>query len=270
MSETKLVVGNWKMHGSSAQVRAFAELARLGWPACESAVCVPHPLLAAAQAAFAGTPLRWGAQDCSAEDMGAYTGDVAAALIREFGARFVIVGHSERREGHGETDGQVAAKALRVLRAGLTPIVCVGENAQERDGEQTGMVIRRQLLPLVRSLGREMTSVVIAYEPVWAIGSRIAATPGLIEDTHAFIADTLLFNSGLPTNTVRILYGGSVGAHNADAILSRQGVAGVLVGGASLAPASFFAICQAAARCSDRPERRVACLSNVPGSIPAD
>ena len=250
MSSSKLVIGNWKMNGSTAQVRAFADLAAQDWPGCEAALCVPHPLLPAAQAAFGATPLRWGAQDCSAEDEGAFTGEVSARMIREFGARYVIVGHSERRAHHAETDGQIAAKAQRALAAGLTPIVCVGENAQERDGDQTGMVLRRQLLQIVRALGRDLGSIVVAYEPVWAIGSGDAASPGIIEHTHGFIADMLTFHAGTPASAVRILYGGSVNPRNAGAILSRKSVAGVLVGGASLVPADLREICKAAARCS--------------------
>jgi triosephosphate isomerase len=250
MSGAKLVVGNWKMHGSLAQLRALAALAARGWPECETALCVPHPLLPVAQTVFADTPLRWGAQDCSAEDGGAFTGEVSARLIREFGARYVIAGHSERRTGHGETDGQIVAKVQRALGAGLTPIVCVGETTEERDGEQTGMVLRRQLLQLVRVVGHDLAAVVIAYEPIWAIGRGDAATPGLIGQTHGFIADTLAFHGGASARGVRILYGGSVGPRNAGAILSRESVAGVLVGGAALVPEDFREVCKAAARCS--------------------
>jgi len=250
MTAAKLVIGNWKMNGSIAQVRAFADLAAGHWPDCEAALCVPHPLLPAAQTAFGATPLRWGAQDCSAEDDGAFTGEVSARMIREFGARYVIAGHSERRAGHSETDGQIVGKVQRALAAGLTPIMCVGEKAEERDGEQTAMVLRRQLLQLVRALGRDLASIVIAYEPVWAIGSGDTATPGMIDDTHGFIADTLAFQAGLSSSAVRILYGGSVNPRNAGAILSLKLVAGVLVGGAALVPTDFMEICKAAARCS--------------------
>ena len=253
MTAAKLVIGNWKMNGSTAQVRQFADLAARGWPGCEAALCVPHPLLAAAQAAFGATPLRWGAQDCSPEEDGAYTGDVSARLIREFGARYVILGHSERRIGHDETDGQIVAKVQRALAAGLTPIVCVGEKAEERDGNQTAMVLRRQLLQLVRALGRDLGAIVIAYEPVWAIGSGDAAAPGIIDFTLGFIADTLTFHAGALASAVRILYGGSVNPRNAGAILSRKPVAGVLVGGAALVPADFMEICKTAARCSTPP-----------------
>lgn len=245
----KLVIGNWKMNGSAAQVRAFAQAAH-GMPGCEAALCVPHPMLPAAQAAFAATPMRWGAQDCSAEEEGAFTGDVSARMIREFGARYVIVGHSERRAGHAETDGQVVAKVQRALAAGLTPVVCIGESAGERDGEQTAMVLRRQVLQLVRALGSELASVVMAYEPVWAIGNGDTAAPGIIDHTHAFIAATLAFHAGPVASAVRILYGGSVNPRNAGAILARKPVDGVLVGGASLVPADFMEICKAAARCS--------------------
>jgi triosephosphate isomerase len=245
----KLVVGNWKMNGSAAHVRAFASLAARGWPACEAALCVPHPLLAAAQAALGATPLRWGAQDCSSEDDGAFTGEVSARMVRECGASVVILGHSERRTGHAETEGQIVAKVQRALAAGLTPVVCVGETTQERDGEQTAMVLRRQLLQLVRAMGDNLSSVVVAYEPVWAIGCGDAATPGLIDQTLGFLADMLAFHAGESARHVRLLYGGSVSPRNAGAILSRKFVSGVLVGGASLVPADFIEICKAAARC---------------------
>jgi len=251
MTAAKLVIGNWKMNGSVAHMRDFADLAARDWTGCEAALCVPHPLLPVAQMTFGATPLRWGAQDCSSEDDGPFTGEVSARLIRAFGARYVIVGHSERRIGQAETDGQIVGKVQRALAAGLTPIVCVGETTEERDGEQTAMVLRRQLLQLVRALGRDMASIVIAYEPVWAIGSGHTAPPGMIDHTHGFIADTLSFHAGLSEKAVRIIYGGSVNPRNAGAILSRELVAGVLVGGAALVPADFMQICRAAARCSD-------------------
>jgi triosephosphate isomerase len=247
MSTGQLIIGNWKMNGSWARLREFADAALRDAPACEAALCVPFPLLSAAQSALQATPLRWGAQDCSAHAAGAFTGEVSADMISEFGARYVIVGHSERRAGHAETDGQVVDKARRVLAAGMTPIVCIGETTAERDGNQTQPVLRRQLLQLVRNLGRELSGVVVAYEPVWAIGSGDAATPGMIDDTLGFIAQTLAIHAGLAEGAVRILYGGSVNPRNAGAILSRRLVAGVLVGGASLRPADFADICRAAA-----------------------
>src|SRR5258706_3743481 len=250
MSGLKLVIGNWKMNGSTVQVRAFADLAGRAWPECEAALCVPHPLLPEAQTAFGATPLRWGAQDCSAEDDGAFTGEVSARMIREFGARYVIVGHSERRAGQAETDGQIVGKVQRALAAGLTPIVCVGEKAEERDGEQTAMVLRRQLLQLVRVLGRDLASIVVAYEPVWAIGSGDAAAPGMIDHTLGFMADMLSFHVGPSAGAERILYGGRVNPRNAGAVLSRKRGAGVLGGGAALLAAGFIESWKGRARCS--------------------
>jgi len=251
VSDAKLVIGNWKMNGSWAKLCDFADAALRDRPTCEAALCVPFPLLPAAQSALQATPLRWGAQDCSAHAEGAYTGEVSAGMIAEFGARYVILGHSERRTAHSETDGQITEKVQRALAAGLTPIVCVGETSAERDGNQTPTVLRRQLLQLVRTLGRDMVRIIVAYEPVWAVGRGDAATPGLIDDTHAFIGETLAIHAGLATHSLRLLYGGSVSARNASAILSLRRVAGVLVGGASLHAADFVDICRAAARCAD-------------------
>ncbi|MFL6662248.1 MAG: triose-phosphate isomerase [Rhizobacter sp.] len=258
MNPAKLVVGNWKMNGSAALLRAFAGAAARDWPACETVVCVPHPLLPLAHAALAATPLRCGAQDCSGEDGGAYTGDVSARMIGELGGRYVIVGHAERRGGHAETDGQIVAKAQRALAAGVTPIVCIGEKAEERDGEQTALVLRRQLLQLVRVLGRDIASIVVSYEPVWAIGSGDAATPGLIDHALGVVAGILAFHAGPCARSVRLLYGGSVDPRNAGAILSRDAVAGVLVGAAAVVPEDFREICKAAARCSVMPTRDAA------------
>lgn len=249
MNTPKLVIGNWKMHGSSTLLRAFGEAASRDWPGCEAALCVPYPLLSVAQARFAATPLRWGAQNCSAEDDGAFTGEISARMVREFGARYVIVGHSECRDRHGDTDGHVASKARRALAAGLVPIVCVGESEAERDGNQTALVLRRQLLQLARVLGPDMAAIVVAYEPIWAIGAGRSATPGLIDDTHGLIAEMLAFHVSLTTAAVRILYGGSVTPRNAESILARELVAGVLVGKASLVPADFMDICWAATHC---------------------
>jgi triosephosphate isomerase len=243
----KLVVGNWKMHGSAAALCEFGDQVRHLALRCDAALCVPFPLLGTARAALQGTPLRCGAQDCSSETEGAFTGEVSAHLIREFGARYVIVGHSERRRRHGETDVDAAAKAVRVLAAGMTPIVCIGESADERDANQTEAVLRRQLVPLARALGRELASVVLAYEPVWAIGRGDAATPGLIEETHGFVRQALAL-AGVPSQALRILYGGSVSAGNAAAILAPAGVSGVLVGAASHRATDFLAICRAAGR----------------------
>jgi triosephosphate isomerase len=250
MTHAKLVVGNWKMNGSVGLVRAYADAGAGGWPGCETVLCVPHPLLPVARAALGETPLRWGAQDCSSEEGGAHTGDVSAQMIRDLGGGYVIAGHSERRCAHAETDGQIAAKVQRALAAGLTPIVCVGETSEERDGEQTALVLRRQLLQLVRTVGSQLSSVVIAYEPVWAIGRGDAATPGLIDHALSIISGIVAFQLNASVRLPRLLYGGSVDRRNAGAILSRDLVGGVLVGGSALLPDDFREICKAAARCS--------------------
>ena len=236
MSFPKLVVGNWKMHGSSVALMGLAELARTERPACDAALCVPYPLLSTAQSVLRATALRWGAQDCSAHSGGAHTGEVSAELIARFGARYVIVGHHERRAGHAESDSVVV------------------ETAGERDDNETHSILRQQLLQLVRHFGRGLSAVIIAYQPVWAIGCGEAATPGLIDDTRAFIVHTLGYHAGLPAGSVRILYGGSVDRRNAGAILSRAGVDGVLVGAASLRPDDFIDICRAAARSANEGE----------------
>jgi len=250
----KLVIGNWKLNGSLAALRGFAEsladepvLRRGRLLRCEAALCVPYPLLPAAQALLAPYAMRWGAQDCSAHAEGAYTGEVSATMVAEFGARYVIIGHSERRLGHGETDELVVDKVRRVLAAGLVPIVCIGETAAERDANETAPVLRRQLQALTKALPRQLASIVFAYEPVWAIGQGDAATPGVIADMHAFIARTLHFQAGLHESAARILYGGSVKPDNAAELLALPDVDGALVGGASLEPESFAQIVAAAA-----------------------
>lgn len=247
---SKLVIGNWKTHGSSAQLREFADMLGHEKLACQAALCVPFPLLAAAQSALQTTALRWGAQDCSAESDGPCTGEVSAHMIRQAGARYVLVGHADRRRRHRETDGHVAVKARCALAAGLTPIVCVGETADERDLHQTEPVLRGQLRELVRALDRDIAHVIVAYVPVWAIGRGDAATPGLVDDALAFIEQALAFHGRTPAGAVRLLYGGSVRPCNAEALMSRQRVDGVLVGAASLCAHTFADICRAAARCT--------------------
>jgi triosephosphate isomerase len=241
-----LVAGNWKMNGSVAALREFGVAladVRLG---CDAVLCVPFTLLAAAQDLFGAGGMRWGAQDCGSAAGGAFSGDVSAAMVREFQATHVIVGHSERRALHGETDAQVAEKARRVVDAGMTPIVCVGETADERDLNQTRKALRRQLLPVLRTLGGEARHLVVAYEPIWAIGTGRAASPGMVEEAHGFLRDIVLFNASPGTRVVRILYGGSVSVLNAHVLMSCDAVDGVLVGGASLKPKEFLSICDSA------------------------
>jgi triosephosphate isomerase (TIM) len=253
MSTRKLVIGNWKMTGTRARVRSFAETVCPVLPdlqRCEAVVCVPFPLLSIAQAAWKASALRLGAQECSSAPEGPSTGDVSAEMIAECGTRHVIVGHSERRAGHRESDIEVAAKARRVLDAGMTPIACIGETAEQRDDNRTEAVLRQQVLQLARVLKRDMRSVILAYEPLWAIGSGDSAAVAMIEEVHEFIERVITFHGVQDAAVMRTIYGGSVHPRNAASILDRQRVGGVLVGGASQRADDFLEICKAAARCA--------------------
>jgi triosephosphate isomerase len=245
----KLVIGNWKMNGSRSALSEFARAltdVRLG---CDAALCVPYTLLGTAQMALSGTDLRWGAQDCSEELAGAHTGDVSAQMISEFHASYVIVGHADRRRLHGETDGQVAIKVKRVLAAGMTPVICIGESSTERDANQTRVVLKRQLVQVMRALGHDLRQAVIAYEPLWAIGSGEMAPLGLIEDALGSIAEIIDFNARHTAHGVRMLYGGSLSPRTAGSLLGRRYLGGALVGGASLRADDFLSICRSAATC---------------------
>ncbi len=246
----KLVVGNWKLHGSLAGNEALLGdlLASpvLSAPGVTAAVCVPFPYLAQCQARLSGQVLGFGAQDVSAHVSGAFTGEVAAAMVAEFGARFVIVGHSERRLYHGETDASVAAKANRVLDAGMTPIVCVGETLAEREAGETKAVVARQLEAVLASISSEQTAqIVVAYEPVWAIGTGKTATSAQAQEVHAHLR-SLLRAKGEAVSDVAVLYGGSVKPDNAAELFSMGDVDGGLIGGAALKAIDFLAICEAA------------------------
>jgi triosephosphate isomerase len=242
-----LVLGNWKMNGSRAALTEFGRALRGARLDCDAAVCVPFTLLGAAQEALRGTELRWGAQDCSGEDAGAYTGDVSAGMISEFHASYVLLGHAERRRLHGETDAQVAGKVKRVLAAGMTPVVCIGETSDERDDNQARTVLKRQLMQVIRSLDHDLRQIVIAYEPLWVIGRGEVAAPGLIEDALAMIAHVIDFNARHSAHGVRMLYGGSLCPRSAAAVLGCRLVSGALVGGASLRADDFLSICRSAA-----------------------
>ena len=243
----KLIAGNWKMNGSLAanEVLLKALIAGLGDVTCDVAVAVPAPYLAQVQALTAGTAVAAAAQDVSRYESGAYTGEVSVAMLKDFGVRYALVGHSERRQYHGETDVAVAEKAQRALAAGVTPIVCVGETLQEREAGQTEAVVKRQLAAVIHLNGHCISEIVVAYEPVWAIGTGKVASVEQIDDVHQYIRATLLQCHGA-SDSIRVLYGGSVKADNADAIFSLQSVGGALVGGASLDVESFGRICQAA------------------------
>jgi triosephosphate isomerase len=238
----KLVAGNWKMNGSlAANARLFGRLAS-EWRASderELTVCVPAPYLAQARQELAASAVSWGAQDVSEHAAGAYTGEVSAAMVAEFGCRHAIVGHSERRQLHGESDEVVGAKARAALDARLMPIACVGETLGERERGETDAVVARQLGALVDALGSDVARIVVAYEPVWAIGTGRTATPQQAQTVHEALRARL---AKAGAGHVRILYGGSVKAANAAALFAMPDIDGALVGGASLDADEFLTI----------------------------
>jgi triosephosphate isomerase len=240
----QLIAGNWKMNGLRADLATIREIAAsLGNISAgpEALLCVPATLLAEASAAAAGTALKTGGQTCHSADRGAFTGDLSAAMLAEAGAAYVIVGHSERRTAHGETDAVVAAQAAAARKAGLTPILCLGESADQRGAGETLSVIRRQLEGSLAGLS-DAAGLVLAYEPLWAIGTGQVATPGQIAQVHDDIRSFLGGRFGAAGSQVRILYGGSLNPGNAAEILPVSNVDGGLIGGASLKAADFLAI----------------------------
>jgi len=244
----KLVAGNWKMNGLAASLPEVSAIAAgsSALPGVELAICPPATLASAVGAALKGSAVGLGGQDCHAEKSGAFTGDISAEMWADVGARYVIVGHSERRTLHGETDAVVAAKASAVLRAGLTPIICIGESLAERDAGRTLDVIATQLAGSVPAAAGD-TPVVIAYEPVWAIGTGRTPTTAQVAEVHDFIGQTLEKRLGAPGKAIPLLYGGSVKPDNAKELMSVPGVDGALVGGASLKAADFLRIAQGCA-----------------------
>lgn len=247
MTHRKLIAGNWKMNGSleDNEVLLRAVIAGLAMARCDVAVCVPAPYLAQVQALAAGSALRLGAQDVSAHDHGAYTGEISAAMLRDFGVRYAIVGHSERRQHQGETDTLVATKARAALACGITPIVCVGETLAEREANRTFEVVKRQLAAVIHLNGHCITEIVVAYEPVWAIGTGSTATPEQAQAVHAVLRAQL--RAATPRDDrIAILYGGSMGAGNAALLLAQPDIDGGLIGGASLKSADFLQIVAAA------------------------
>lgn len=242
----KLVAGNWKMHGShSANAELLAGISAARPFACDVAVCVPYPYLSETAVALASSDLRWGAQDCSAHAQGAYTGEVSVSMLSEFGCRYVIVGHSERRQFHAETDQLVADKAKIALAAGLTPIVCVGETLAQREAGETEVVVKRQLSAVIHALAHCAGEMVVAYEPVWAIGTGRVATPEQAQAVHALLRAQL--KAATPhADSMKILYGGSMKPDNAATLMAQPDIDGGLIGGASLKAADFVAICRAA------------------------
>ena len=247
----RLVAGNWKMHGSRGTNPALLDAVLSGvaeLDGVECAVCVPFPYLSEVATRLAGSRLALGAQTVSEFPSGAYTGEVSAAMLADFGCRFVLVGHSERRGLFGETDAQVAAKFAAAAKAGLIPVLCVGETLAEREGSRTEQVVARQLDAVLELSGAAaLSGAVLAYEPVWAIGTGRTASPQQAQEVHGLLRARVAARDAAVAAKLRILYGGSVKPGNAAEIFAMQDVDGGLIGGASLVSGDFLAICKAAA-----------------------
>ena len=248
----KLVAGNWKMYGSLAANQVLLEelvAGVVGLSEVGVAVCVPFPYLAQAQQCLAGSPVVWGAQNLSEYEGGAYTGEVAGSMLIEFGCQYVIVGHSERRALFGDNDDRVADKVGRALACGLMPILCVGETLEEREAGRTVAVVVRQLAAVLRKVGvAAFAQVVVAYEPVWAIGTGKTASAVQAQEVHAAIRAEIAAEDSAVAEKVKILYGGSVKPGNAAELFAMPDIDGGLIGGAALVAQDFLAICRAAAR----------------------
>jgi triosephosphate isomerase len=248
----KLVAGNWKMNGSLAFNRALLqELIPAVSPLAQvrRALCVPFPYLAQVSELLQNSGIEWGAQDVCRFENGAYTGGVSASMLADFGCRYAIVGHSERRSVFGETDEIVAAKFAAAVKAGLTPILCVGETLAEREGGVTESVVARQLDAVIEGCGAaSLTGAVVAYEPVWAIGTGKTATPEQAQAVHAFIRAQVKERDSALAAQLPILYGGSVKASNSGELFGMPDIDGGLIGGASLVATEFDAICRSARR----------------------
>jgi triosephosphate isomerase len=249
---TRLVAGNWKMNGSRAANARLLDAIKAGVakaPGVAVAVCVPFPYLQQVAAALEGSAVAWGAQTLSEHDAGAYTGEVSGSMLRDFGCRHVLVGHSERRALYGERDAQVAAKFLAARRAGLTPLLCVGETLDERERGATEEVIARQLGAVIDAAGASaLAGAVVAYEPVWAIGTGRTASPAQAQAVHAFIRRRVGAVDPATAAGLAILYGGSVKPANARELFAQPDVDGGLIGGAALVAEDFLAICEAAVK----------------------
>lgn len=245
----KLIAGNWKMNGSLAANQALVQAMLDGLngaePKAEMALCAPSLYLAQMQSLLEGSPIAWGSQDVSAQESGAFTGEISAAMLKDFACRYAIVGHSERRQYHAETDAMVAAKAQRALAVGITPIVCVGETLAERESGETEAVVKRQLAAVIHAVAHCTSEIVVAYEPVWAIGTGKTATPEMAQAVHAVLRAQLAAATEHPER-IKILYGGSMNAANAANLLAQPDIDGGLIGGASLKAADFLQIVAAA------------------------
>lgn len=247
----KIIAGNWKMNGALTEnenlVKAITQgLSTIKGQRPQVALCAPTIYLSQLQQLTASSALILGSQDISQHDKGAFTGEISAAMLKEFGVRFAIVGHSERREYHTESDQVIALKAKAALAHGITPIVCVGERLAEREAGETEQVVKRQLAAVIHANGHCISEVVIAYEPVWAIGTGKTATPEMAQQVHAVLRAQLQAASPAAASRVPILYGGSMNASNCQALLACPDIDGGLIGGAALKAADFLSIVTAA------------------------
>jgi triosephosphate isomerase (TIM) len=243
----KLIAGNWKMNGSTESNASLVKALVAGSAdrQCLVAVCVPAPYLAQVSNLLEGCGIDLGAQDVSEHASGAFTGEVSAGMLRDFGVRYCLVGHSERRQYHGETDEVVARKVQKALAIGITPVVCVGETLSEREAGQTEEVVKRQLAAVIHANGHCISEIVVAYEPVWAIGTGKTATAEQAQQVHAVLRAQL--RAATPqADRIHILYGGSMNAANAAELLGQPDIDGGLVGGASLKAPDFLSIIAAA------------------------
>lgn len=244
----KLVAGNWKMHGSAASAAELVRAVLAGLPGeVEVAVFPPFVYVAGLAAAHSATSIGFGVQDVSEHAQGAYTGEVAAGMARDVGCRYALVGHSERRQYHAESDARVAAKFAQAQAAGLTPVLCVGETLEQREAGQTETVVGAQIAAVVAACGAAaFANAVVAYEPVWAIGTGRTASAEQAQAVHAFIRSQIAVHDVMLANSLRILYGGSVKPANAAELFAQADVDGGLIGGASLVADDFLTICRAA------------------------
>ncbi|MBF8222228.1 triose-phosphate isomerase [Halomonas sp. 328] len=241
------VIGNWKLNGSRARLERWLERWQAhGTPRHSAALCLPFPYLAMAHQPLAEGGLNLGAQDLSEADAGAYTGEVSAAMLRECGCQLVLVGHSERRQRAGDDDTRIAAKVARALAEDLTPVLCLGETLEQRRAGHAERVILEQVKPTLETIApADLPRVMIAYEPIWAIGSGLTASPDQAEAVHRTLRQRLHDHAGETAARVTLLYGGSVTPENAGDLFARESIDGALVGGASLDADAFHAICDA-------------------------
>lgn len=246
----KLVAGNWKMHGNLVQNQKLLEAVlknTTDMRQSEIAVCVPFPYLSVVQNQLKNTHIKWGAQTVSEYEKGAYTGEVSTEMLNDFGCKYAIVGHSERRAIFGENSQTVALKYIAAQKAGLIPILCIGETSEQREGKVTEQVVAEQLNAVIEKAGADsLKNSVIAYEPVWAIGTGKTATPQQAQDVHEFIRKSIATHNAAIASEITILYGGSVKANNASELFAMDDIDGGLIGGASLVADDFSAICEAA------------------------